>query len=128
MPSRLQSGVAMNFLKTLFWVVLTVVVVLFAYDNWTPVTINLWGNLQASTKLPMMMLLSFLLGLVPALIYYRTKSWRATRRLSTVERELEDARGVRRYEPPSPPPIAEAPVAPRIGAGPAGPIRAGEAP
>ncbi|MBC7987810.1 MAG: DUF1049 domain-containing protein [Sphingomonadaceae bacterium] len=119
----------MNFLKTLGWVVLTVLVVVFSIDNWTPVDVNLWGNLQARIKLPILMLLSFLLGLVPALVYYRTKSWRATRRLSSVERELEDVRGFRRYSPPTTPeaPSAE-PVSQRIGAGPAGPVRTGELP
>jgi len=119
----------MNFLKTLGWVVLTVLVVVFASNNWVSVPVNLWGNLQALIKLPILILLSFLLGLVPALIYYRTKSWRATRRLTSVERELEDVRGFRRYSPPTPSesPSAE-PAAPRIGAGDAGPLKAGGQP
>lgn len=119
----------MNFLKTLGWVVLTVLVVVFASNNWVSVPLNLWGNLQALIKLPILILLSFLLGLFPALIYYRTKSWRATRRLTSVERELEDVRGFRRYQPPSPPEVPSAELArPRIGAGPAGPVPSGELP
>ena len=42
----------MQFLKTLFWVALAVILVLFASVNWTPVTIKLWGGLEADVKLP----------------------------------------------------------------------------
>lgn len=40
----------MSFLKTLFWIVLSTVVVLFSINNWLPVTINLWGGLEADFK------------------------------------------------------------------------------
>ena len=90
----------MNFLKTLFWVVLSAVVVLFSINNWTPVTLNLWGGLQADVKLPVLLLFIFLVGFVPTLIYFRTKHWRLTRRLGSVERELSDMRGIRRFRAP----------------------------
>jgi len=71
----------MQFLKTLFWVILAVVLVLFASANWQPVTINLWGNLQADVKLPLLVITAFLLGFVPTLIVYRTRLWSLQRRL-----------------------------------------------
>lgn len=92
----------MNFLKTLLLVVTSVLVVVFSITNWTPVTVNLWGNLQADIKLPILVLLSILVGFLPAFAYYRTKSWRADRRLVTAERELADVRGFNRYQPPTP--------------------------
>ena len=52
----------MQFLKTLFWVVLAVVLVLFAHANWNPVTLNLWGGLEADVKLPALLIGAFLLG------------------------------------------------------------------
>ena len=34
----------MQFLKTLFWVALTAILVLFAVGNWKAVTLTLWGR------------------------------------------------------------------------------------
>ncbi len=90
----------MNFLKTLFWIVLTVVAVVFSLNNWLPIEIELWGGLVWETKKPLLMLIFFLIGLVPTLIYYRAKNWRVSRRLDTVERELADARGLQNFRAP----------------------------
>jgi len=49
----------MQFLKTVFWVLVAVVAVLFASWNWHPVTVNLWANLQADIKLPVLLLIAF---------------------------------------------------------------------
>ena len=96
----------MQFLKTLFWVILAVVLVLFASANWQAVTINLWGNLQADVKLPLLVVGAFLIGFLPTLIVYRTRLWSLQRRLET------QAQGhvVSRPAPPARPvPAANAP-------------------
>lgn len=77
-----ESG-TMQFLKTLFWVVFAVVMVLFARDNWRPVEVNLWAGLVADIKLPVLVLIAFLLGYLPTLIIYRARLWSLTRRLET---------------------------------------------
>ncbi len=59
----------MQFLKTLFWMLLAVAIAIFATRNWRDVTINLWGDLQADIKIPMLLLIMFLAGFLPALIY-----------------------------------------------------------
>ena len=71
----------MQFLKTLFWVILAVVLVLFAMSNWTMVTINLWQGLQADIKLPLLVIGAFLLGFLPTWIVYRARIWSLKRRL-----------------------------------------------
>jgi len=71
----------MQFLKTLFWVMLAVVLVLFARANWNIVTLDLWGNLQADVKLPVLVIGAFLLGFVPTLVVYRARIWSLKRRL-----------------------------------------------
>ena len=76
----------MQFLKTLFWVALAVILVLFASVNWRPVTLTLWGGLEADVKLPVLLLLSFLLGLLPMLILHRARLWSVRRRLEAQER------------------------------------------
>ena len=74
----------MGFLRTLFWIVVTVVVVVFATRNWVPVTISLFGDIQADVKLPVLLLIAFLLGFVPLYIWYRTIRWRDRRRLAAL--------------------------------------------
>ena len=91
----------MQFLKTLFWIALTVVLVLFAKANWNAVTLKLWGGLEADVKLPVLVLFAFLLGFVPTLIVYRARLWSLKRRLEPAERHVSVAL----------PPVPSAPVA-----------------
>lgn len=71
----------MQFLKTLFWVVVAVLLVLFASQNWSSVTINLWGGLQADVKLPFLVFSAFLLGFLPTYLLYRARLWSMRRRV-----------------------------------------------
>ena len=77
----------MQFLKTLFWVALAVVLVLFANVNWTAVTLRLWGGLEADVKLPVLILVAFLLGFLPMLIVHRARVWTLRRRIEAHERQ-----------------------------------------
>jgi len=76
----------MHFLKTLFWVLVAVVVTFFAYRNWTPVTLNLWGDIQVDIKIPLLLLLFFLLGFLPTWLIMRARLWSYRRRLDALER------------------------------------------
>jgi len=91
----------MQFLKTLFWIALTVVLVLFAKANWNAVTLKLWGGLEADVKLPVLVLFAFLLGFLPTFIVYRARLWSLRRRLEPAERHVSVA----------PPPAPATPVA-----------------
>ena len=71
----------MQFLKTLFWVLLAVFIALFASRNWVDVTLNLWGDLQADIKVPVLIGLVFLLGWLPTFLIYRARVWAMRRRL-----------------------------------------------
>ena len=94
----------MQFLKTLFWVILAVVLVLFAHANWNVVTVNLWGGLQADVKLPVLVIFAFLLGFVPTLLVYRARLWNLKRRLETQNQaHVANAPGpIVRNAPPAP--------------------------
>ena len=70
----------MKFLKTLLWVVIAALAVGLAARNWRDVTIVLWGDLQADIKIPVLLLLMFLLGFLPAWLIYRARYWRLVRR------------------------------------------------
>jgi len=73
----------MQFLKALFWLVLGFVIALFLYANsgGQPVEINIWGDLIVSVKLPVLLVIMFLLGFLPTFIIYRTRLWALQRRL-----------------------------------------------
>ncbi len=77
----------MQFLKTLFWVLVAVVLVLFASRNWFDVTINLWGDIQLDIKLPLLIALAFLIGFLPLFLVQRGRIWALKRRLETYERQ-----------------------------------------
>ncbi len=89
----------MHFLKTLLWVLLAVAVALFATRNWFPVTLNLWGDIQADIKLPALLFLVFLLGFLPTWLTQRARQWTLTRRLEAMERNRAAAEPAPRPEP-----------------------------
>jgi lipopolysaccharide assembly protein A len=106
----------MQFLKILFWCLLAFVAALFTYGNWTPVTIQLWGGLEALVKLPFLLLVAFLAGLVPTLAWNHAVRWRLRQRLAAAEREVIAARQSLAAEPasaadPLPPPSPAPPLA-----------------
>ena len=76
----------MQFLKTLFWVVMAVSLAIFATRNWNDVTVSLWGNLQADIKLPILLLLTFLIGFLPVFLILRGRLWALRRKLALAER------------------------------------------
>ena len=76
----------MQFLKTLFWVLIAVVVALFASRNWIDVTLNLWGDIQADIKLPVLLLIVFLIGFLPTWLIMRARLWSHRRRIEAMER------------------------------------------
>ena len=92
----------MQFLKTLFWVVLAIIAVVFAMNNWTSVTVMLWGGLRLEAKLPVLVFGAFLLGFLPTFAWHRAARWRLRRRLDSQERALADIRGLTEIVAPSP--------------------------
>ena len=76
----------MQFLKTLFWVLIAVLVALFSTRNWFDVTVNLWGDIQADIKLPILLLIAFLLGFLPTWLIMRARIWSHRRRIEAMER------------------------------------------
>ena len=72
----------MQFLKTLLCVMIAVLVAIIASNNWRDVTIDLWSNLQADIKLPVLLAAIFLAGFVPTWLVMRGKLWRLKRRIA----------------------------------------------
>ncbi|ATY31423.1 LapA family protein [Sphingomonas psychrotolerans] len=85
----------MRFLKVLFWLLLGGLVAAFViYNGDERVDIRLWGGLVADFSLPLLLIITFLLGLLPALVAYQTLRWRSRQRLAGLERALADLRAV----------------------------------
>ena len=82
----------MQFLKYLFWALLAFLAAVFTFGNWTRVSIQLWSGLIADVNLPFLLLVTFLAGLLPMLLYHLTARYRLRQRLQTTERTVEALR------------------------------------
>jgi putative membrane protein len=106
----------MQFLKTIFWVVIAVILVVFSISNWTSITITLWSGLLLQTYLPVVIFAAFLLGLVPYFLLHRATRWTLQRKLTQVERQLAETRALLDPQPTERPapgaiPPSAAPIA-----------------
>lgn len=90
----------MQFLKYLFWCLLAFLAAVFTQGNWHSVEIHLWGGLVALVNLPFLLLVTFLAGFVPMLLWHLTVRYRLRQRLLTTERTVESLRVV--AAPPEP--------------------------
>ncbi|MES2289978.1 MAG: hypothetical protein V4530_09600 [Pseudomonadota bacterium] len=105
----------MQFLKTIFWVLVAVVGALFSFANWKPVDIRLWGDLVWSPPLPFPILCAFLLGLLPMLVIHRATRWSLRRRLDNANRQLTDSFPPQPAVPVTTVPPGAAPIVPPPG-------------
>ena len=101
----------MQFLKTLFWVLLAGLGIAFAFNNWFAVPIQLWGALIADVNLPLLLLIAFLAGLLPMLLVYHAVRWRLRQRLTGLERALADLRAATAPIPATNPVVVDVPKA-----------------
>ena len=90
----------MQFLRVLFWCLLAFVAAVFAQGNWFSVPVRLPGGLIAETNLPLLLLITFLLGLAPTLLFQHVIRWRLRQRLSAAERQLAELRALPIHDPP----------------------------
>lgn len=77
----------MRFLSTVFWALVAAVAALFSWVNWNPVSLHLWGDLQADVKLPLLLLVVFLIGFLPTWLIMRARIWQFRRRMESLERQ-----------------------------------------
>jgi uncharacterized membrane protein YciS (DUF1049 family) len=75
----------MKYVRMIVWVLLLVVLVAFSVANWTPVEVKIWDNLILETKIPALVVVAFLLGLVPMWLIHRGVRWRLERRIAALE-------------------------------------------
>ena len=75
----------MQILRTFGWALLLVALVAFSVANWTDVTVRIWPGILVDTKMPAIVVISFLIGFVPMWLYLRASKWQARRRIQSLE-------------------------------------------
>ncbi len=96
----------MQLFRTILWVVILAALLAFSFFNWREVEVTIWENLVLETKVPALVIVSFLLGLIPMWMIHRGAKWRLNRRISSLEAAAESQR---RLATPSATPAAPAP-------------------
>ena len=76
----------MQFLRTTLWVAIAVILAIVASHNWHDVTLGLWGNIEVDIKMPVLLVLVFLIGFLPPFLILRARLWQMRRRLDSLER------------------------------------------
>jgi putative membrane protein len=81
----------MQIVRTIVWVLVLVALLLFSINNWQDVEVKIWENLILQTKLPALVILSFLMGLVPMWLLHKGTRWRFNRRINALENTVKAA-------------------------------------
>jgi len=75
--------------RTIVWVLILFGILVFSFFNWDPVEVTLWDNLVLETKIPVLVIVAFLLGLVPMWLYHRSVKWSLGRRIRSLENSIK---------------------------------------
>lgn len=79
----------MQIVRTILWVLIFLALVIFSIFNWNAVEITVWDNLIVETKVPALVITSFLLGILPTWLLHRGTKWRLNRRIKTLENAVK---------------------------------------
>ena len=75
----------MKIVRTIVWVLLLVALLIFSVNNWNPVEVKIWEGLVLETKIPALVVIAFLVGLVPMWLLHRATRWNFDRRVASLE-------------------------------------------
>ena len=89
----------MQIVRTIAWVLILFAILAFSFFNWEPVEVTLWDNFVLETKVPALVTIAFLLGLVPMWLYHRSVKWSLNRRIRSLENSIKSNALSRRHEP-----------------------------
>lgn len=102
----------MQAVRTIGWILATIVLVSFIAINWNHVDVNVWpqaeGFYHFEWPVGFVAMAFFLIGFLPPWLMGRAARWSLSRRLENSERQLADLRAIanRPPEPPAPEPTA----------------------
>ena len=89
----------MQIVRTIMWVLILVGLLAFSYFNWETVEVMLWDNLVLETKVPALVIIAFVLGLLPMWIYHRSVKWSLNRRIRSLENAARSNALQARHDP-----------------------------
>ena len=95
----------MQVVRTIVWVLILFGILTFSFFNWEPVEVNLWENLVLETKVPVLVITAFLLGIVPMWLYHRSTKWSLGRRIRSLEASIKSSALAQRHEPSATAPV-----------------------
>ena len=75
----------MKIIRTIIWVLVAVALAIFSFNNWVTVEVKIWEGLILETKLPVLVILAFLVGLLPVWALGKGSGWRMKRRITSLE-------------------------------------------
>jgi len=104
----------MQIVRTIIWVLILVGIIAFTIGNFDRQTdVRIWPGLVWDTRVPAIVIVSFILGLIPMWLYHRGVKWSLNRRIRSLESAVKSNAIAQRHEPtPSPAPApAPAPAA-----------------
>ncbi|GMN03611.1 hypothetical protein [Erythrobacter sp. MTPC3] len=101
----------MQIVRTIIWVLIFAMIVIFSAFNWTGTEITLWDGIIWETKLPAVVVISFLLGLLPMWLYHRSVKWSLNRRIRSLENSVKSNALSRRHDPASSSQVSATPAA-----------------
>ena len=81
----------MKIVRTIVWVLLLVALLIFSINNWNPVEVKIWEGLVLETKIPALVVIAFLIGLVPMWMLHRASRWNNERRIASLETAARSA-------------------------------------
>jgi len=85
--------------RTIIWVLILFAILTFSFFNWDTVEVNLWENLVLETKVPVLVITAFILGLLPMWLYHRSVKWSLSRRIRSLEASIKSTALSQRHEP-----------------------------
>jgi len=101
----------MQIVRTGAWAVILVLLALFSIENWTDTTIKIWDGMVLDTKLPALVVLAFLAGLLPMWLMAKAGRWRLKRRIASLENAVRAATPTPPLAPHAEPTHPETPFA-----------------
>ena len=106
----------MQIVRTILWVLLLVVVLAFSFGNWDrQIDVRIWPGIVWDTRVPALVIVSFLLGLLPMWLYHRGVRWRQARRIAALETattKMASSRADTTVPTPAPAPMHPEPANP----------------
>ncbi len=90
----------MQILRTIIWIAVLIAIVAFTLGNFDRATeVRIWPGLVWDTRVPAIVIVSFLLGLLPMWLYHRGSKWSLNRRIRSLENAVKSNALAQRHEP-----------------------------